>query len=470
MKQPFLGPDFLLETNAAQKLFHAYAEDMPIVDYHNHLSPRAIAEDRQFSDIGSVWLEGDHYKWRAMRWAGVDETLITGETTTFKDKFYAYAAAMPKFLGNPLYHWTHLELYRYFGLEGITLSEKTVDTVWDVCNSQLAKRTHSARGLLKMQHVRMLGTTDDPCDDLHWHRMIAKDASFGIKVRPTFRPDAAYKIDKPAFAKYIKKLSHTVGFSIASFDRLLEALHRRLDHFGRNGCKAADHGLDCMLFSRVPPTSELDEILIRGIEGKDLSTHDVTAFQSAVQVFLGKEYARRGWVMQMHIGATRNNRTRLFRKLGPDVGADGIDDRELAIPLNQFLDTLDRDKALPRTVLYSLDPTKNEVVVTTAGNFQDGSVGGKVQAGTGWWHNDQLDGMERQMTQLAQMGLISQFLGMLTDSRSFLSFPRHEYFRRLLCKMIGEWMTNGHIPADYELAGGMVRDICYNNAAKWFLD
>ena len=470
MKQPFLGPDFLLETDAAQKLYHAYAAEMPIIDYHNHLDPQAIAEDRQFGDIGSVWLEGDHYKWRALRWAGVDESLITGEATSFKDKFYAYAKAMPKFIGNPLYHWTHLELYRYFGLEGITLSEKTADTVWDVCNSQLEKKSHSARGLLKMQHVKMLGTTDDPCDDLHWHRAIAQDVSFGIKVRPTFRPDPAYKIDKPAFASYIKKLSRTVGFPIESFDRLLEALHKRLDHFDKHGCKAADHGLDCMLFSSIPPAAELDAILKKGLDGDGLSAHDVTAFQSAVQVFLGKEYAKRDWVMQMHIGATRNNRTRLFQTLGADVGVDSIDDRELALPLNQFLDTLDRDNALPRTVLYSLDPTKNEVVVTTAGNFQDGSIGGKVQAGTGWWHNDQLNGMERQMTQLAQMGLISQFLGMLTDSRSFLSFPRHEYFRRLLCKMVGEWMTSGHMPADYELAGGLIKDICFNNAAKWFLD
>ncbi len=468
--KPFLGTDFLLETNAAIKLYHDHAAAMPIVDYHNHLCPRSIAEDIQFDNIGSLWLAGDHYKWRAMRWAGVDENLITGKETSFKDKFLAYAEVMPKFLGNPLYHWTHLELYRYFGLEGITLSAKSAETVWEVCNSKLKEKQFSARGLLRMQNVKMLGTTDDPCDDLRWHKQIASDPSCPIIVRPTFRPDPAFKIDKPGFTDYMMRLSRTVGFHIDKFERLLEALTRRLDHFGRHGCRAADHGLDSMLFSSIPSADKLNLIFHTAQNGDPLSNDDVAAFQSAIQVFLGKEYAKRGWVMQLHIGATRNNRTRLFKALGPDVGVDGIDDRELANPLNQFLNTLDKSKALPRTVLYCLDPTKNEVVVTTAGNFQDGSVGGKVQAGTGWWHNDQLDGMERQMTQLAQMGLLSQFLGMLTDSRSFLSFPRHEYFRRLLCKMLGEWMEKGHVPADFELVGNMVRDICYNNAAQWFLD
>ncbi|SDQ72305.1 glucuronate isomerase [Pseudovibrio sp. Tun.PSC04-5.I4] len=470
MMQPFLGPNFLLETEAAQKLYHEHAADMPIVDYHNHLCPQVIAENHQFDDIGSTWLAGDHYKWRAMRWAGVDESLITGTKTSFKDKFHAFAEVMPKFLGNPLYHWTHLEMYRYFGLEGVTLSAKTADTVWDVCNAKLAKKQFSARGLLSMQNVKMLGTTDDPCDDLRWHKMIAQDATCDMVVRPTFRPDPAFKINKPTFPAYMQKLSKAAGFAINSYEKLLEALALRLNHFDAHGCNAADHGLDSMLFCAVPSSAELNRIFNSGRDGAELSIDDVTAFQSAVQVFLGQEYAKRNWVMQLHIGATRNNRTRLFKALGPDVGVDGIDDRELAIPLNQFLDTLDRDKKLPRTVLYSLDPTKNEVVVTTAGNFQDGTIAGKVQAGTGWWHNDQLDGMERQMTQLAQMGLLSQFLGMLTDSRSFLSFPRHEYFRRLLCKMVGEWMANGHIPADYDLTGSMIKDICYRNAAKWFLD
>ncbi|MTI16317.1 glucuronate isomerase [Rhodobacteraceae bacterium RKSG542] len=468
--QPFLGKDFLLETEAARKLYHEFAADLPIVDYHNHLDPRAIAEDHQFEDIGSTWLAGDHYKWRAMRWAGVPESHITGKETSFREKFNAYAEAMPKFVGNPLYHWSHLEMYRYFGLNGIVLSSKTADLVWNACNEKLATKEFSARGLLGMQKVAMLGTTDDPCDDLKWHKVIADDETCSMEVRPTFRPDAAFKINKPTFPGYVERLSETVGFAVDSYDKLIEALALRLDHFDAHGCRASDHGLDSMLFAPVPAASELERIFQLGREGKELTIDDVTAFQSAVQVFLGREYAKRNWVMQIHVGATRNNRTRLFNALGADVGIDGIDDRELANPLNQFLDTLDQTNELPRTVLYSLDPTKNEVVVTTAGNFQDGSVAGKVQAGTGWWHNDQLDGMERQMTALAQMGLISQFLGMLTDSRSFLSFPRHEYFRRLLCKMIGEWMTKGHMPADYELAGKMVADICYGNAAKWFLE
>ncbi|WP_208975027.1 glucuronate isomerase [Pseudovibrio exalbescens] len=470
MMQPFLGKDFLLETEAAKKLYHDYAADMPIVDYHNHLDPKAIAENQQFEDIGSTWLAGDHYKWRAMRWAGVNERFITGNETTFREKFNAYAEVMPKFIGNPLYHWSHLEMYRYFGLDGVVLSAKTADQVWETCNQKLAQKEFGARGLLEMQNVVMLGTTDDPADDLRYHKQIAEDANISMKVRPTFRPDNAFKINKPAFPGYIARLAETVGFDINSYEKLLEALKLRLDHFDAHGCRAADHGLDCMLFAPVPGATELERVFKLGLNGETLTLDDITAFQSAVQVYLAQEYARRGWVMQIHVGATRNNRTRLFKALGPDVGVDGIDDRELANPLNQFLDTLDQDDLLPRTVLYSLDPTKNEVVVTTAGNFQDGSIGGKVQAGTGWWHNDQLDGMERQMTQLAQMGLLSQFLGMLTDSRSFLSFPRHEYFRRLLCKMIGEWMTKGHMPADYELAGQMVKDICYGNAAKWFLE
>lgn len=470
MMQPFLGKDFLLETEAAKKLYHDYAADMPIVDYHNHLDPKAIAENQQFEDIGSTWLAGDHYKWRAMRWAGVNERFITGNETTFREKFNAYAEVMPKFIGNPLYHWSHLEMYRYFGLDGVVLSAKTADQVWETCNEKLAQKEFGARGLLEMQNVVMLGTTDDPADDLRYHKQIAEDVNISMKVRPTFRPDNAFKINKPAFPGYVARLAETVGFDINSYEKLLEALKLRLDHFDAHGCRAADHGLDCMLFAPVPGAAELERIFKLGLNGGTLSLDDITAFQSAVQVYLAQEYARRGWVMQIHVGATRNNRTRLFKALGPDVGVDGIDDRELANPLNQFLDTLDQDDLLPRTVLYCLDPTKNEVVVTTAGNFQDGSIGGKVQAGTGWWHNDQLDGMERQMTQLAQMGLLSQFLGMLTDSRSFLSFPRHEYFRRLLCKMIGEWMTKGHMPADYELAGQMVKDICYGNAAKWFLE
>ncbi|WP_068088695.1 glucuronate isomerase [Polycladidibacter stylochi] len=468
--QPFLGKDFLLETEAARKLYHEFAAPCPIVDYHNHLDTKAIAEDHRFSDIGDVWLAGDHYKWRAMRWAGVSEENITGKTTSFRDKFNAYASVMPKFVGNPLYHWTHLEMYRYFGLDGTVLSDKTADKVWDACNAKLALPEFSARGLLQQLNVKMLGTTDDPADSLVYHAQIMDDDSIDMVVRPTFRPDAAVKIEKPGFAAYVERLGEAAGLRITSYDKLLEALLNRLDHFEAHGCRASDHGLDVMRFAPVPGAAELERTFKAGLAGTPLDEEDVTAYQSALQVFLAKEYAKRGWVMQLHIGATRNNRSRLFKALGPDVGVDGISDEETAIPLNAFLDTLDQENLLPRTVLYSLDPNKNEIIVTTAGNFQDGTVAGKVQAGTGWWHNDQLDGMERQMTALAQMGLLSQFLGMLTDSRSFLSFPRHEYFRRLLCKMVGEWMEKGHIPADYELAGGLVRDVCYGNAARWFLD
>ncbi|WP_068315481.1 glucuronate isomerase [Polycladidibacter hongkongensis] len=467
--QPFLGPDFLLQNEPARKLYHEFAASCPIVDYHNHLDTKAIAEDHRFSDIGEVWLAGDHYKWRAMRWAGIEEARITGKNTSYHDKFNAFAQAIPKFLGNPLYHWTHLEMSRYFGLEGTVLSPKTADHVWQVCNEKLTQPDFSARGLLKQQNVVMLGTTDDPADSLIYHAQIIEDDSIDMVVRPTFRPDNAVKIEKDGFAAYIARLGDAAAIQITSYEKLLEAMVSRLDHFDAHGCRASDHGLDVMRFAPVPGAAELERIFKAGLNGIPLPQEDITAYQSALQVFLGKQYAKRGWVMQLHVGATRNNRTRLFRALGPDVGVDGIGDSELAGPLNAFLDTLDQEDMLPRTVLYSLDPNKNEIIVTTAGNFQDGTYAGKVQAGTGWWHNDQLDGMERQMTALAQMGLLSQFLGMLTDSRSFLSFPRHEYFRRLLCKMVGEWMDNGHVPANYELTGSLVKDICYNNSARWFL-
>ncbi|WP_428697219.1 glucuronate isomerase [Stappia sp.] len=469
MTKPFLGDDFLLETDHAARLFHQIAAPLPIVDYHNHLPPAEIAADKRWDTLGRIWLEGDHYKWRAMRWAGIDERLVTGEAD-FREKYQAFAAAMPRFVGNPLYHWSHLELSRYFGLKGVVLNAGSAGEVWDEANRQLAGPEHSARGLLQGMKVELVGTTDDPCDTLEHHMALKDDAALGFRMVPSFRPDKAFKIELDGFADYLTRLSETCGQPIATFEDLMGALVARLDHFVAAGCRAADHGIEVLRHGRECGAARLDAILSKRLSGATPDEDEVADFQTAVLVALGRAYAARDLVMQFHIGAIRNARGALLSRLGADVGGDSIADLPLAGPLNALLDRLDRTGELPRTILYCLDPTKNEVIVTTAGNFQDGTVPGKVQAGSGWWFNDQLDGMERQMTQLAQMGLLSTFVGMLTDSRSFLSFPRHEYFRRLLCNMVGGWIESGLMPPDTELADRLVRDICYGNARRWFLD
>lgn len=467
--KPFLGDDFLLENDAAARLYHDTAARQPIIDYHNHLPPEEIGDNKNWDTIGRIWLEGDHYKWRAMRWAGVPEEKITG-SADFRDKFDAYAAIMPDCLGNPLYHWSHLELYRYFGLDGTLISAKTADHIWQAANEKLAKPEFSARGLLRQMDVRYVGTTDDPCDTLEHHLALKGDPDLGFVLAPSFRPDKAIKIERPEFTGYLEKLGALAGQAIRTFDDLMAALLARLDVFVSAGCKASDHGLDVLYSGEERTASELTAILKKRLDGGALSEADIADFQTAVLVELGRAYADRDLVMQFHIGAQRNNNAALFASLGTDVGGDSIGDRPIAAALNGLLGRITTHCPLPRTVLYCLDPTKNEVLVTTAGNFQDGSLAGKIQAGSGWWFNDQIDGMERQMTQLAQMGLISTFVGMLTDSRSFLSFPRHEYFRRLVANMIGTWMERGEIPPDFHRAEKLVADICYGNARRWFLD
>ena len=466
--QSFLSPDFLLDTPTARRLFHDIAEDLPIVDYHNHLDPAAIANDKSWDDIGAIWLEGDHYKWRAMRWAGIDEARVTGPAS-FKEKFLAFAQVVPKCVGNPLYHWTHLELQRYFGIRTL-LSETTAEAIWEQANDKLAQESHSARGLLRRMKVAFVGTTDMPTDSLVHHKSMVEDPSLSdMVVAPSFRPDAAFKIELPGFVSFIADLSTVSGASIDNYDSLLTALIARLDVFVAHGCKATDHGIDNMRFAQPQLASVLDGIMDKRLNGNDLDEEDIAAFQTSLLVDLARAYKERNLVMQLHIGARRDNVSRLYGALGADVGGDCISDHPIAAPLNALLDAMDKEDGLPRSVLYCLDPGKNAVIVTTAGNFQDGSVPGKIQAGSGWWFNDQLDGMEQQLTQLAQMGLLSCFIGMLTDSRSFLSFPRHEYFRRLVCQMVGRWVETGHIPNDRALLDGLVRDVCYRNAARWFL-
>jgi len=467
MTAPFLGPDFLLDTAASQRLYHEVAEDLPIVDFHNHLDPAAIAENRTWRSIGEIWLEGDHYKWRAMRWNGIAEDLVTG-AADYREKFDAFAKTIPHCLGNTLYHWTHLELKRYFGWEGV-FGPDTADEVWDLANEALAQPSHSARGLLTGMNVEYVGTTDDPTDDLSFHGALKGDPGFPIQVAPSFRPDKALVPTAPGFAAYCRKLAEASGIPVDSFDTLIAALLNRLDVFVEMGCKAADHGLnDLPAFGKRPPR-ELDIILRSGQNGWPMSPQDAADFKAAVLIELGEAYAERGIVMQYHIGVLRNQNNRLFRALGPDVGGDCMSDVGIGAALNAVLDQINSRKGLPRTILYALNPIHNEMLVTIAGNFQDGSEPGKIQAGPGWWFNDQLDGMERQLTQVAQMGLLSRFVGMLTDSRSFLSFPRHEYYRRLVCRMIGRWVEDGSIPSDPTLSGGLIRRICHENARDWFL-
>ncbi|PVZ82727.1 glucuronate isomerase [Serratia sp. S1B] len=465
----FLCEDFLLSNDTARELYHDYAKAMPIYDYHCHLNPKEVAENRQFANLGQIWLEGDHYKWRGMRSAGVPESLITGKETSDYEKYQAWARTVPKTLGNPLYHWTHLELRRPFGVTGKLFGPETADDIWHQCNELLATPEFSARGIMKQMNVVMAGTTDDPIHTLDAHKAIAEDKSFDIEVVPSWRPDRAFKIELDGFSAYMGQLGAVADVEIRRFADLLTALERRLEHFSAHGCRAADHGIEVMRFAAVPAESTLDSILTRRLAGETLSELEIDQFSTAVQVWLGRQYAKRGWVMQLHLGAQRNNNTRMFRLLGTDCGFDSIGDRSFALQLACLMDAMDITNELPKTILYCLNPRDNEMMATMMGNFQGGSIAGKIQFGSGWWFNDQKDGMERQMQQLSQLGLLSQFVGMLTDSRSFLSYTRHEYFRRILCNMIGQWAENGEVPSDMRMLGQMVEDICYHNAKAYFM-
>lgn len=462
----FMTENFLLEGEFARRLYHDYAKDQPIFDYHCHLPPQQIAENYRFANLYDIWLKGDHYKWRAMRANGVAEALITGDASD-REKFDAWARTVPHTIGNPLYHWTHLELRRPFGITGTLLSETTADSIWDRCNALLAQESFTTRGIMQQMNVKMVGTTDDPLDDLRYHRAMADDASFSVKVLPSWRPDKAFNIDAETFLPWIAALEQLTDISVQRFDDLRRALHQRLDHFAAHGCRISDHALDVVCYAEADDAT-LDAILARRRSGAAPNPQETAQFKTAVLVWLGSEYARRGWVQQYHIGALRNTNPRQFQLLGPDVGFDSINDQPLAAPLARLLGAQNRDNALPKTILYCLNPRDNEVLATMAGNFQGEGQAGKMQFGSAWWFNDQLDGMQRQMTQLAQVGLLSRFVGMLTDSRSFLSYTRHEYFRRLLCQMIGQWVERGEAPADEALLGQMVRNICFDNARDYF--
>ena len=461
----FMDENFLLLSETAIRLYHDYAKDMPIYDYHCHLSPKEIWENKQYNNITELWLYGDHYKWRAMRANGIEEKYITGNGDDF-EKFKKWASTVPYTIGNPLYHWTHLELRRYFGIYEL-LNEDTAEMVWNKANEMLKTEDFTPRGLIKKSNVKLIGTTDDPLDDLKYHEKIQTLDDFDVKVVPTFRPDKGVDINKDTFKDWVDRLEEIVGKEINSFDEYLAALEERINYFHQRGCRLSDHGFEYVPYQDAD-SKKLDEILRKGRNQEDISLEEEDAFKTAVMVFLGKLYAKLGWTMQLHIGAMRNNNTRMYRQIGPDTGFGSIHDHNIAYNLSRFLDALDVENALPRTILYTLNPKDNYVLASMAGNFQGDGIPGKIQFGSAWWFNDQKDGMEEQMKVLANVGLLTRFIGMLTDSRSFLSYTRHEYFRRILCNIIGEWAENGEVPKDMNFLGKIIQDICFNNAKNYF--
>lgn len=463
----FIHDDFMLQSEAARRLYHEYAAGMPIFDYHCHLSPEAIASDQRFENLTQIWLAGDHYKWRAMRANGIEERLITGGASD-RAKFDAWAQTVPKTIGNPLYHWTHLELNRPFGINDVLLSEATADVVWDRTTALLSQPEFSARGIIRQMNVRVICTTDDPVDDLGAHRRLRGDESFDVKVLPTFRPDKAIHIEQgDVFRAWVGQLSAVVGRGLKTLDDLMAALSSRMDYFHAVGCRLSDHALSVPVF-RQAPVADIERAYADVLAGRAIGAEAVEAYQTYVLTLLAQMYRERGWVMQLHMGALRNNHQRMFGELGPDTGFDSIGDGLVAAPLNAMLNSMDQQGGLPKTILYTLNAAWNDVLATAIGNFQDGEIPGKMQFGSGWWFYDQADGMRNQMRSLATMGLLSRFVGMLTDSRSFLSYPRHEYFRRVLCDLLGDWMTRGEAPQDYDLVGKMVQDICWDNAVNYF--
>lgn len=480
----FMDQDFLLSNETSKTLYHQFAKDMPIYDYHCHLSPKEIAENKSYANITQLWLGGDHYKWRVMRSNGVSEDFITGAQSDY-DKFLAFAKSIPYTIGNPMYHWTHLELQRYFGIDAV-LSEKNAEEIWNKCNALLATEAFRAKALITRSKVDVICTTDDPIDDLSYHQQIKEDTAFKTKVMPTFRPDKGINITLKTFLPWLQQLEAVVGYAIDDVTSLLKAFEERVSYFHEVGCRLSDHALDEVDYQAILDmeqslaSKDQQSVFLPGIveqadktfkkakNGDALSASEVTVYKSMMIHFLGKCYAKKGWVMQLHIGALRNNSSRMHNQLGPDTGFDSINDTVFAANLSKLLNELDTLDLLPKTILYVLNPRDNYVIGTMIGNYQGGGIPGKIQFGSGWWFCDQKDGMIDQMKALSQLGLISRFVGMLTDSRSFLSYIRHEYFRRILCNLFGEWVENGEYPADIEFLGKMVQDICYNNAVDYF--
>ncbi len=463
----FMDDNFLLKNDTAVSLYHDYAKCMPIIDYHCHLSPQEIYENRAFNNLTEVWLYGDHYKWRAMRANGVKEQYITGgEGVSDYDRFLAYAKTVPMTIGNPLYHWSHLELKRLFGIDEV-INEQNAPLIWEKANAKLTGKGYAVRDFIRGSKVEVVCTTDDPTDSLEYHIKMKDDASLGFKVLPAFRPDKGLEIRQASFLPWLKKLQMASQIEISGYDSFLQALESRVEFFHSVGCRVSDHALDYVPYAETDK-DEAAAIFAKALQGQPVSAEEETKFKTYTYLFLGRLYAKLDWTMQYHINAHRNNNTRMLALLGPDTGYDSMHDNPVAYPLVKLLDALERDEALPRTIVYSLNPRDNNVLATIIGSFQGGGIRGKLQLGSGWWFNDTIDGMLDQMKSLANIGLLSRFVGMLTDSRSFLSYTRHEYFRRILCNLIGEWVENGEVPQDLELLGSIVQGISYGNAKSYF--
>lgn len=466
MPNPFIDNDFLLQNIPARELYHHYAAHLPIIDYHCHLPPKEIAEDINFRNLTHIWLDGDHYKWRALRTCGVDESYITGDKSD-KEKFLKWAETVPKTIRNPLYHWTHMELKNPFGIERL-LNEETAESVWEEANEKLQQPEFSTRGLIKKNRVEVVATTDDPTDSLEYHTKMKNEEDVGFKMVPTFRPDRGMQIENEKdFKKWVEKLEKVSDHSISTFQDFLDALKSRHDHFDELGCQASDHGVD-EPYSDPFTDQQIETIFSKVMGGSSATEEEVRAFKSAFLYYCGLMDHEKEWVFQLHVGALRNNNSRMMKELGPDTGFDSIGDFEIAKPLSSLLDRLDAEDHLPRVVLYNNNPRDNELFVTMAGNFQDGTIPGKLQHGPPWWFLDQKDGIEKQIDSLSNLGVLSEFIGMTTDSRSFLSYPRHDYFRRVLCNMLGEDIEKGFIPGDMELIGKLVESVCYYNARDFF--
>ena len=461
----FLDENFLLSNDTAVRFYHQFAKDMPIIDYHCHLSPKEIYEDKRFNNITEVWLYGDHYKWRAMRANGIKEEYITGNASDY-EKFLSWAKTVPMTIGNPLYHWTHLELRRFFGIEEL-LNEKTAAYIWEKANNMLNEESFSARNLIQKSNVEVICTTDDPVDSLEYHQKLKEEDNFSVKVLPSFRPDKGLEINRDGFLSWIQQLEEVTGISITSYSTFLQALRSRVEFFHSVGCRLSDHALDTVVYEETT-TKEVETIFAKALNGHKVDECEERKFKTLTLIYLGEIYAQFGWAMQFHMNALRNNNTKMYKILGPDTGYDCMNDSRIAVALVRLLDSLEQKGALPKTILYSLNPNDNHVIASIIGSFQGDGIPGKIQFGTAWWFNDTRDGMVAQMKTLANVGLLSRFIGMLTDSRSFLSYTRHEYFRRIVCNLIGEWVENGEVPNDMELLSHIVQRICYYNAKEYF--
>ena len=461
----FMDKDFLLNTETARVLYHEYAAKCPIIDYHCHLVPQQIWDDVRYENITQVWLGADHYKWRLMRCAGVEERYITGDASDY-EKFCKWAEVVGKGIGNPLYHWTHLELQRFFGYDGV-LNAKTADEVWNLCNEKLQQPGYSARGLIEMSNVETLCTTDDPIDDLHWHKLLLADESFKVNVLPAWRPDRAVYIEKPDFMDYIAQLAAAAEMEIRTFADVKAALIKRMEYFHANNCRLSDHGLAYVTY--VPATEEeVEAIFAKKAAGEALTETEIAQYKTACLVFCGEQYKKLDWTLQLHYGVRRNNNEPRFNALGADTGFDTIDNYAPVAELAAYLNAVESSCGLPRTIVYSLNPIDDAAIDTLCGCFQSSEAVSKMQHGSAWWFNDHFEGMTNQLKSLASLGYLAGFVGMLTDSRSFLSYPRHEYFRRILCRLIGEWVEDGRFPQDYDILGEIVSGISANNARKYF--